>query len=415
VEINWGLLQPVDTGAAVQQGFATGMALVRHAQTQHALQSYLANPESDQAYNALATYDPNAAATIQHQQLVRHQLAMQADQEAQTRAIGMRAASGDVSGARNDALAAGNFDLLSHLEKMDDDSRGKVAAFYKAAAPIAYQMRQTKDPAQRKALLEAARPQLLATGVSPDAIDNFDVSNDQALDGLIAANSTVDQLIERGRITWHQQGEQPSFATNYMGEPIGSQNPYRQGASPSPQPAPAAQGGFDAAVAHVLGNEGGYSASDMNGAPVNFGINQGANPDVDVSKLTRDQARQIYHDRYWVPSGAEKLPPNMQAPYFDVYIRNPKIAKEALDASGGDPQKFVELTSGYFQHLGTTEKGKKYAKAWANRDRKNLEIATGGNVQPSDGTPHITSEADFNDLPHGATFIAPDGSRRVKP
>jgi hypothetical protein len=113
----------------------------------------------------------------------------------------MRAASGDVSGARNDALAAGNFDLLSHLEKMDDDSRGKVAAFYKAAAPIAYQMRQTKDPAQRKALLEAARPQLLATGVTPDAIDNFDVSNDQALDGLIAANSTVDQLIERGKIT----------------------------------------------------------------------------------------------------------------------------------------------------------------------------------------------------------------------
>jgi hypothetical protein len=50
--------------------------------------------------------------------------------------------------------------------------------------------------------------------------------------------------------------------------------------------ATAAPGGFDHAVEHVLSNEGGYNPSDMNGAPVNFGINQKANPGVDVKNLT---------------------------------------------------------------------------------------------------------------------------------
>src|SRR3990167_7145918 len=53
--------------------------------------------------------------------------------------------------------------------------------------------------------------------------------------------------------------------------------------------------------------EGGYAANDGNGQPVNFGINQGSNPDVDVSKLTQDQAKQITLERYWKPSGADKL------------------------------------------------------------------------------------------------------------
>jgi hypothetical protein len=111
----------------------------------------------------------------------------------------------------------------------------------------------------------------------------------------------------------------------------------------------AAPGGFDHAVEHVLANEGGYAAHDMNGAPVNYGINQAANPGVNVKDLTKDQARQIYHDKYWVPSGAESLPANMQAPYFDVYIRNPKFAKAALARSGGDPEKFMDQADSYFQ------------------------------------------------------------------
>jgi hypothetical protein len=156
------------------------------------------------------------------------------------------------------------------------------------------------------------------------------------------------------------------------------------GTAPAAGGAPAAQGGFDNAVAQVLSNEGGYNPKDMNGAPVNFGINAKANADElkklgvsDIKNLTRDQAVQIYRDKYWAQSGAENLPANLQTPYFDVYVRNPKIAKKALADSGGDPARFVQLTSAYFQNLAQKPSGQPYGKAWAARDATNMAIATG--------------------------------------
>jgi hypothetical protein len=73
-DIRWDLLQPVDVGSQVQQGFNTGMALMKRVQTQHALQAYLANPNDDGAYNALASFDPQAASTIQQQHMLRQKL-----------------------------------------------------------------------------------------------------------------------------------------------------------------------------------------------------------------------------------------------------------------------------------------------------------------------------------------------------
>jgi hypothetical protein len=102
-----------------------------------------------------------------------------------------------------------------------------------------------------------------------------------------------------------------------------------------------------------------------------------ANPGVNVKDLTKDQAKQIYHDKYWVPSGAESLPANMQAPYFDVYIRNPKFAKAALAKSGGDPEKFMDQADSYFQGLAAKPENQKYAHPYAVRDAKNRAIATG--------------------------------------
>jgi hypothetical protein len=174
------------------------------------------------------------------------------------------------------------------------------------------------------------------------------------------------------------------------------------------------QGGFGPAVATVLKNEGSaYVPKDMNGKPVKFGINQGANPGVDVKNLTKDQAIQIYHDKYWVPSGAENLPGNLQTPYFDVYIRNPAIAKKALAQSGGDPQRFVQISSSYFQNLAKKPSGQPYAKAWANRDANNMAIATGGAPgQPSVGQPNIvalgasTADADGGLDPSTTSYYA---------
>lgn len=401
-EIAWHLLQPVDTGAQVMQGFQTGAALVKGLQTRSALGAYLQNPDDPGAYSALAYLDPQAAAHAQQQHMLQRKELVDRQDRERAVALGGLAAE-DPAGAREEALRAGDFDLAKTFGELDETQQKKTAEFWGKAGSVAFQLKQKADPQERMALWAQARPILEAQGAPAHMLDQFDPTNDTQLDAAITTAQGIDKLIEQGRVTWHQQGEQPSFATDFMGRPVGTKNPYAGGGNGAPSSA----GGFDAAVEHVLTNEGGYNPSDMNGAPVNFGINQGANPDLKVKDLTRDQAKQIYLERYWKPSGAESLPANMQAPYFDVYIRNPKIAKDALEQSGGDPQRFVDITSSYFQKLGTTDNGKKYAKAWANRDAKNRSIAT--------GAAHVSSKAEYDGLPSGAEYIAPDGSHRRKP
>ncbi len=101
-DIRWDILQPIDPGAQVQQGFATGMALVKRAQTQHALSAYLQNPDDDRAYNALAAYDPQAAAGLRDQRaqtLAKQQEQAQAERERQA-AMQRTAQENIVKGAR---------------------------------------------------------------------------------------------------------------------------------------------------------------------------------------------------------------------------------------------------------------------------------------------------------------------------
>lgn len=182
--------------------------------------------------------------------------------------------------------------------------------------------------------------------------------------------------------------------------------------------APAAQGGFDFAVSNVLKHEGGYNPADMNGSPTMRGINWKANagklaamgytPST-FKNLTEDQAKQIYRS-YWDESGAEKLPPNMQAPYFDVYIRNPKAAKSMAAKAGSDPVAFMEQAQGYFGKLAQSANGSKYAKAWSNRDAENMALARSG--APADGSPAATNAPPgYHVLVPGKPKEAPSGFR----
>jgi hypothetical protein len=134
------------------------------------------------------------------------------------------------------------------------------------------------------------------------------------------------------------------------------------------------------AVEHILANEGGYNPSDMNGKPVNFGINQGANPGHRCEEHDARTGQADLHDKYWVPSGAENLPANLQTPYFDVYIRNPAFAKKALAIQAAIRPSSCRASNLFPEASRASRTEQKYAKAWANRDAKNLRIATGGSA-----------------------------------
>lgn len=194
-EINFSLLQPVDVGALTQQGFATGMAMVKHAQTQNALKGYLANPDDPQAYNALAAYDPDAAASIQRQQMLRRREAAQVAEQQRRASIGAQYASGDATGARTAAIGAGDFDLAEQFSKLDGAHLKKIHDGWSSAAGLAYRMRGLASNEERQAYWQQNRPLLESQGVPPEVLDKVDPTNIAQLDGIISQAQTIAEQI----------------------------------------------------------------------------------------------------------------------------------------------------------------------------------------------------------------------------
>jgi hypothetical protein len=158
------------------------------------------------------------------------------------------------------------------------------------------------------------------------------------------------------------------------GRPTQQPNP----AAPQGQSAP---GGFDAVYdGFVAPQEGGYTSSDGNGSPANFGINQGANPDIDVKSLTPDRARDIYKQRYWGPSGAESLPAPLQAVHFDTAVNmGVGAAKQLLDQSGGDPRKYLQLREARYRSIAQSNPSRAPAlPTWLRRNQQLGEFIGGG-------------------------------------
>lgn len=135
--------------------------------------------------------------------------------------------------------------------------------------------------------------------------------------------------------------------------------------------------------------EGGYADRDgASGAPVNFGVNQKANPDVDVKSLTEDKAVGILDERYWKASGADKLPPALAAVHGDTAVNmGVGASKRLLVKSGGDPEKYLQLREARYRSIGGKDLG-----VWLNRNNALREY-----IGAQDGAAPAAS----NDAPPG--------------
>lgn len=148
-------------------------------------------------------------------------------------------------------------------------------------------------------------------------------------------------------------------------------------------------GGFDAAIETVLEHEGGYSDSDGGtGVPVNFGINQAANPDIDVKSLTQDGAKQIYKDRYWDRFGMDSVPESTQTIVFDGVVNHRQdFGRQLVEAAkgGATGQELLDMRQREYERL-VTENPAKYENnlnGWLAR-LDNLETkATSGFSAPA--------------------------------
>jgi hypothetical protein len=153
-------------------------------------------------------------------------------------------------------------------------------------------------------------------------------------------------------------------------------------------------GAWEDAVGFTLKHEGGLNPRDTNGTPSNFGMNQAANPDINVLDLTPETAKARYRTKYWDTIGGDdlaKVNPHLAKVAFDTSVlAGPGRAKEFLTLAGQDPQKFMDLREGFLQRLLQKDPAKygPYEKAWANRNR---ELRGGGDNVVS--TPSVAKDS----------------------
>lgn len=126
----------------------------------------------------------------------------------------------------------------------------------------------------------------------------------------------------------------------------------------------------DGVIDWVIKIEGGYVSNDAGKGETKYGINKTANPDVDIKNLTPEQAREIYRDRYWKGIGADRLPKEIRAIAFDTAVnQGVSMANKLTAASGGDPEKYIDLRRAEYARLieSNPAKFKRYEKSWNNR------------------------------------------------
>ena len=92
---------------------------------------------------------------------------------------------------------------------------------------------------------------------------------------------------------------------------------------------------FEKVMPKIRQIEGGYNAKDpVTGMPVNYGIDQKANPEVDVSKLTPEQANEIYKTNYWDKVGLDSVPEDVQDIVMDGAVnQGASFGKTLADAA----------------------------------------------------------------------------------
>lgn len=158
----------------------------------------------------------------------------------------------------------------------------------------------------------------------------------------------------------------PELLADLLGTTARPQVAAKDGASPSTG---AMATSFDEAVPRMFAREGGYTASDgASKAPAKYGINQKANPDINVATLTKEQAAQIYKDRYWDAIDADNLPPAIRELAFDTAVNHGVArAKTLIAKANGDPAKLIALRRAEYARLAKSPEYAPSARGWEAR------------------------------------------------
>lgn len=140
---------------------------------------------------------------------------------------------------------------------------------------------------------------------------------------------------------------------------------------------------FESAMIHVFEHEGEIYENDPDdpGGETKYGICKRYHPDVDIFNLTKEQAKEIYLNTYWIPNGCDKLPFPLDVIFFDCCINpGPSAAKIMLYKAKGDSDtnwQCVMLTDlrirYYMKRIKDSPAMAKYIQGWIDRSLDILE------------------------------------------
>lgn len=98
---------------------------------------------------------------------------------------------------------------------------------------------------------------------------------------------------------------------------------------------------FSPAIEIVLKNEGGYVNDPQDpGGETNFGISKASHPNVDIKNLSKEDAKYIYYNEYWLPNRLNEIQNQNVANFaLDTLVHHgqgARILQDAVNTSGGD-------------------------------------------------------------------------------
>ena len=99
---------------------------------------------------------------------------------------------------------------------------------------------------------------------------------------------------------------------------------------------------FDDIIEVILEHEGGYvnDPKDL-GGETKYGITKRFYPDLDIKNLSKDEARKIYYEDYWLRFKVPEIPDQLKHIYFDMCVNQGvgtavKIIQKALNSKGAN-------------------------------------------------------------------------------
>lgn len=249
--------------------------------------------------------------------------------------------------------------VQQYFNTLDERGRKREEAKWKAAAPILVRMKQMPYE-QRRQFLQSAAPVLMGNGWSSEELSSFDPT-DQNVEAISSAAMTVNEVVDSQKIDWHPIGENGSFATDQLGNPTGSGNPFApQGQQPqSGQPT---SGTLNDVFGALIQQESGGQAG-IRGQQTAYGVPLGRTQL--LPKTGQEMAAKL--GLPWRPELLEGSTPEASA-YQDKLGR--AYFDEGLQKSGGNIERALMYYHGGPDQGKWGPKTRTYAKAVLARARK---------------------------------------------